>query len=311
MAPVKFDLTNPIEYVRSFEKLASALGQRKRGDVVEIEAAIGDGSVRLFMEADGLYIIGFRGEGGKPFVLNGENQDFSGYIKEFLKANKETGGLTELPTVARYDQQTWKLTFSKSELLNARELELYDGDGSVKRHIDLLAFAIAESLRFKPIRCAVACELRGDEFKFVLFKLAEWSGKFYLDKEERNVGQPPKKPDDPPLSPADARLRERLGSKSIHVVPVHSNTFSKFSIIDRMLEILGGSSELRHEDRQRLKSYQNTWRNFTLGDFRSLMTNWRTLSLIDDPNVRGIMGVLHNEVRQITSSSAINVVEFH
>ena len=300
----KFDLTNSIDYVRSFDTLVAALGERKRGNVVELEVALGDGSVKLFMEADGLYIIGFRGAGGRVFVLDGENQDFRAYIREHLKAAKDTSGIVELDALARYDQNTWKLPVSVAELNKTKALSAYNGDGSVKNHIDLLAFSIAESMRFKPIRCAVACELRGDEFKHVLYKLAEWSGKFYLDKEERNVGQPRKKPDDPPLSPADARLRERLGSKSIHVVPVHANTFSKFNIIDRMLDVLGGKSTLNEQDKQRLKSYQDTWRNFTLGDFRKLMTNWRTLSLIDDPNIRGIMGVLHNEVRTITGSSA-------
>ena len=308
---VQFDLTGPIGYIQSFDKLQSALGERKRGDVVEIEAALGDKSVRLFMEAEGLYIIGFRGDGNRAFVLDGENQAFDEYIKAHLKLARDNAALTKLPTFARYESGTWGLLFSKTELMKAKELSSFaGGNQSIKHHIDRLAFAISESLRFKPIRCAVACELRGDDdFRPVLFKLAEWSGRFH--ENERNVAPPPKTAEDPPLSKEDARLRERLGAGSIHVVAIRQNTFSKFGIVDRLLEVLGGKTILSDEDRQRLKSYRGAGGAFTLRHFEKLMKNWRTLSLIDDPNVRGIMGVLHNEIRQITNSSSINVAEWH
>jgi hypothetical protein len=45
----KFDLT------RIFDNLVAASGERKRGNVVELQVSLADGSVRQFMEAKGLY----------------------------------------------------------------------------------------------------------------------------------------------------------------------------------------------------------------------------------------------------------------
>jgi hypothetical protein len=308
MADVSFHLTTHVDYVASFADLKNKLGARTLGAVLEIEVLLPGGVLTMYMECRSLYLIGFKGRGGKVYALKDDEDKFEEYVR-----NKAGAANTVKSSVdAKYDVKTWNLKLIKSELPMARALNDY-AEGSMPRDaakawVDRLAFAIAEAARFVPIRCAMACELCDDvRFKQVLQKLSEWSGSFMLDK--RMVARPePGKT----LSPDDQVLRDRLGSdKSIQAVQLRQNPLLKLTDTEKWLVLLTGGdpANMSDADRKRLKSLTDShYTYFTLANFKDLVNNWERLSAIDDPNLRGLLDACH--LRHCASSTVI-VPEWH
>jgi hypothetical protein len=308
-ADVTFNLRDHVNYVRSFTSLRDRLGAREAEAVIEVEVLLPDETaVNLFMECRSLYFIGFRGGGGRVIALAGDGQDFAAFLR------KKVGSTPVVQSImnAKYDVDTWGLKLIKSELhLAAAALNGYEeGRGAralVKGWIDRLAFAVAESARFIPIRCAVACELCDDHrFKQVLHKLAEWSRKFRVGERSVEKSGPGKT-----LSKDDQRYRDRLGEGSIHLFQMRQNVLFKLTNMEKWLLLLSGAdlSKLTEEDRKRLKSLEGSvYTVFSLADYQDLVKNWQKLSSIDDPNLRGLLDAVHV---QHTASSGMTVAEWH
>jgi hypothetical protein len=293
--PIAFDLTVPGGYVRSFPALHQAVSGRVSGHVVELNVALAGGAVNVFLEAASLYLVAVRAVNGNVLVLDGgKEQSYLPYFpaKEFGTGVVDTG----IP--ARYDGETWKLTFTTTDLGLAADLPAYITGGNhtaAKAAIDRLAFAIAEAARFIPVRCAVACELADDlEFKEIIARLVTWTGGFVLS--ERNVSGSAKLED---LSTDDIRLRQRLGDQNMKVFRVNENAFVNLIGAARWLAILrSAQSDWSAKDKERMRSIRSSATQYItlrLGDFRALVTNWEKFSAIAhrDPNFGGLLDAFH------------------
>jgi len=292
---IDFDLTTPGGYVRSFPAFHQAVSGRASGRVVEFKVALAGGTLNLFLETASLYLVAVRAANGDVLVLDGgKEQNYMPYFpaKEFGKGVVDTG----IP--ARYDGETWKLTFTTNDLGLAAGLPAYITGGNhaaAKAAIDRLAFAIAEASRFIPVRCAVACELADDlEFKEVIARLVTWAGNVVVS--ERNVSGSTELKD---LSPDDVRLRQRLGDQNMKVFRINENAFVNLIGVAKWLAILRGvQSDWTAKDKERLRGLRGSASQYItlrLGDFRALVTNWEKFSAIAhrDPNFIGLLDAFH------------------
>jgi hypothetical protein len=161
-----FDLQSTNAYVQSFAALRTALSPRDKGRVLEIQTLLPSGNdLALYMEAASLYLIGFGNARGQIMSLDGDNEPF----RDYLTAKFDKAKVHDSSIKAKYTGETWKLQLGKETINQTIALKSFGpGDTRItesKKHIDRLAFVIAESARFMPIRCAVACILH-DDYKF-------------------------------------------------------------------------------------------------------------------------------------------------
>lgn len=306
MADVTFDFRSTAAYIQSFGGLANALSPRTPGRVLDINVVFASGSVSLYMEAASLYVIGFKNESDQIIALDGDDQPFGKYLKDKFAKEK----VNESAIKAKYAGDTWKLKLIKTELDRTCFLNGFvAGDTRItraKEHIDRMAFAIAESARFIPIRCAVACVLHDDyRFLAVLERLSNYAQNLIQRERKAETIEPGKT-----LSPRDAHLRSMYPAGNIHVFEMSGNSFDGLSKTERWFRLLLASDQdLTDADRQRLRSLPAShWHELTLGDFRGLVTNWSKLSAAKDPYIHEILQELH--IRNAASATSEDTSRF-
>jgi hypothetical protein len=315
MADVRFDLSSHGGYIGSFHQLKQKLGTRTPGSVLELTVDVVGGELTVFMEAHSLYLIGFRGSDGQIFALAEDDKSFL----EKLRAKFGEGEVAESGIVSRYTGLTWSLRFRKEDLplaLALNRFTLRSGDKeSIKAHIDRLAFAICEAARFIPVRCAVACELCDDyRFKRIIAKLCEWCERFNVGERSVEKSAP-----DKVLSPADQKLRDRLGEGSMHVIAIRGNMFENLSKVEKWMRILSvwppeQAAQLSEADWKRVRGLKaDTYPEFTLGRFEKLTKNWQKLTAIKDVNFQGLLDELHLRytANATPQEEALVIAEWH
>jgi hypothetical protein len=258
------------------------------------------------MEAAGLYLIGFQNGQGDVMALEGDNQPFDKYLEaKFGNEKVKNSGIK-----AKYIGDSWKVKVIKATLDQTLAIKSFGpGDNRItttKEHLDRMAFVIAEAARFMPIRCAVACALHDDyRFLAVLERLSKHAQNLVKDERKAAAMEP-----GVTLSRRDANLRSIYPQSNIHVFEMSGNRFDGLSKTERWFRLLLASDEdLTPADRQRLRSLPPShWYELTLGDFRSLVTNWSKLSASQDMYIHEILQEVH--VRQATGSTPEDATRF-
>ena len=276
------------------------------GRVLEIEVIFASGRLTLYMEAAGLYLIGFQNAQGLIMALYGDNQPFN----EYLEAKFGSGKVKDSKIKAKYTGDSWSVKVIKATLDQTLAIKSFvDGDTRItaaKEHLDRMAFVISEAARFMPIRCAVACVLH-DDYRFLAILER-------LSKHTRNLVKGERKaPAIEPgitLSRRDANLRGIHPDSNIHVFEMSGNRFDGLSKTERWFRLLLASDEdLSLADRQRLRSLPvSHWYELSLGDFRSLMMNWSKLSASEDMYIHEILQEVH--IRQAAGSTPEDTTRF-
>lgn len=306
MPDLTFDLQSTNAYVQSHAALHAALSDRKRGQVLEMRTLLLSGEITLYLETASLYLIGFGNARGQIMSLDGDDESFHQYLAaKFSKTSVHNSGIK-----AKYTNETWKLQLTKATIEQTIALRNFGpGDTRItesKKHIDRLAYVIAEAARYLPIRCAVACVLHDDHrFLAVLKRLCSYSQN--LIKQERKAAalEPGQT-----LSPRDAHLRDIHPTGNIHVFEIKGNSFDGLSNTERWFKLLSASeNDLKGADRERFRSLPtDQWYDMSLGDFENLVKNWSKLSASKDLYIQEIIQESH--VRHSVGSSPEDGTKF-